>query len=557
MNQASREQRTMRTGGAKATRAAGTFVLAALLFATQAFASFEPLPVGARPAGMADAFTVVADDAQSVYYNPAGMMHVRRPEVSTYYSRLFLGLDDKSEINRSFLGYVQPLPKQWGRLGVSYVGLGLAGLYSESSLGLSYARSIGTKLNAGGTVKMLRKSFGTDAYTDSAINVDSGATLGGKDPVLAKGTSKSGISLDLGGQYRLAKNYAMGIALRNVNQPDMGIASSDKAPAVYALGVSRWTRVSSLSVELANWKFADSQDFRIGVGGERWYRSGMGMRAGLGVGSRQYRAVTLGGSYRMDGFQIDYGVNYPLAGVENTLGSHMVSITFRFGKPEPDPIEAQLKIEREARLRAEAETARLRQQLMDLTSDRPEPAPSTQVVDTAADDALRQAEEEIARLKKQEPVAELASAAPGIPAVTPKLPAVAPVAVPAKPAKPRIDPALLAQYGESLKFYSAQVKQGVPAAERATTLERIVDKYADKGVDVSSVREELKKLKGENSKTSEDYKLATNYYRRIVQQGTSDEERGLLLERIVKKYKSMGVDTGDLERELDNLKKKK
>jgi hypothetical protein len=233
-------------------------VLSLLVFAREVKASFEPLPVGARAAGMGDSYTVVADDSLSLYYNPAGMMHVRRPEVGTYYSRLFMGLDDKSEISRSFLGYVHPLKENRGRVGVSYISLGLDSLYSEDTLGISYAKAVHKRWNVGGTLKLLRKSFGSDRYTESAINVDSGLSLGSKDPLLAKGDSKNAIALDLGAQMRLTKNYALGFAFRNINQPDMAIGSkADKAPAVYSLGMSRWTRVSSLSLETQTWKFAD------------------------------------------------------------------------------------------------------------------------------------------------------------------------------------------------------------------------------------------------------------------------------------------------------------
>jgi len=541
-----------------ATRLALLF--AVLTFSVSARASFEPLPVGARAAGMGEAYTVVADDTLSLYYNPAGIIHVRRPELGTSYSRLFFGLDDKSEISRSFLGYAQPLPHNWGAAGISYLHLGLSGLYSEDTIGLSFAREVQDKWNVGGSLKLLRKSFGSDQYTDNAINVETGQALNAKDPLLAKGNSKSAVGLDLGAQYRLSKNYAFGLALRNINQPNTALNGSDKAPAVYALGISRWNRVSSLSLELANWKFANDQDYRLNFGGERWFRSGFGARAGLAFGSRQFANLSLGGSYRMDGFQFDYALHYPLQGVEKTAGTHMVSLSYRFGKPEPDPVEAQLNSEREARLRAEAELARLRQQLMELTTEKPVAAPATDVVDKAAQEALKQAEEEIQRLKSQpQPVsaAPVETPAPAPTAVAPTAP-VAPKPVAPPPAKPRVSPDLLAQYSDALKFYSQQTKSGAPLEERIATLQRTIDKYEGKGLDISSVYTELKKLKGEDTKTSDDYKLAVSYYNRIVQQGgTSAEERILLLERIVKKYKPMGVNTSDIEKELETLKKKR
>ena len=88
--------------------------MALLLLANSAQAAFEPRTVGARAAGLAEAYTTVADDLLSLYYNPAGLEHIRRPEIGSHFSKLFMGLDDKSEVSTSFFGYAHPLPKKFG-----------------------------------------------------------------------------------------------------------------------------------------------------------------------------------------------------------------------------------------------------------------------------------------------------------------------------------------------------------------------------------------------------------------------------------------------------------
>ncbi|HOW28910.1 MAG TPA: type IX secretion system membrane protein PorP/SprF, partial [Elusimicrobiota bacterium] len=537
----------------KMNRVLALSIFAAAILQSNVLASFEPLSVGARAAGMADAYTVVSDDALSLYYNPAGLVHVKRPELSAFYSQIFMGLDDKSSINRQFLGYAHPLQNNLGTVGVGYVNLGLSGgLYSEDTFSVSYARELGSRWNVGGSAKMLKKSFGSDLYTENAINPETGFAKGGRDPLFDKGTSKSALAIDLGTQFRLTKHYGVGLALRNINSPNMAIGDDeDKAPAVYALGLARWTRVSSLSIDVSECKFMDGYDFRLALSGERWFRSGLGVRAGLATGSREYRTLAVGGSYRMDGFQFDYALNYPLQGIEKTAGTHMVSITFRFGKPALDPIEEQLKIEREARLRAEAELARLRQQLMQMTTVEPSKPADTGMVDTAAQEALRQADEELRRLKEQE-AQVMAMPMPEAPVA-----AVAPVATPAKPAvvqptvpaKPKVTPELLAQYSDALKFYSQQVKEGADVSERIATLKRTLQKFEGK-LDVSVTRSELKKLESQSSAGNAEFEIAANYYKKIVQQGISQEERIILLERIIKKYKPLGTDVSGFEKEL-------
>src|SRR4051812_41643083 len=108
------------------------------LFASQAaLASFEPLAVGGRAAGMAEAYSAIVDDVFSLYYNPAGVMQIDRPEIGTYYSNLYMGLTDNSRISRTFVGYAQPIGKYGnkGGLGASYLSLELPGLYKEESFG--------------------------------------------------------------------------------------------------------------------------------------------------------------------------------------------------------------------------------------------------------------------------------------------------------------------------------------------------------------------------------------------------------------------------------------
>src|SRR5712671_2289997 len=99
--------------------------LAALLSTPILSASFEPLPVGGRAAGMGEAYSAISDDVFSLYYNPAGVLQITRPEIGSYYSQLYPGLTDNSQISRMFVGYAQPFGKEGrhGAIGASYLSL--------------------------------------------------------------------------------------------------------------------------------------------------------------------------------------------------------------------------------------------------------------------------------------------------------------------------------------------------------------------------------------------------------------------------------------------------
>jgi len=310
-----------------------TFLAALLLLPCLAWASFEELPTGARQAGLGNAFTAIADDVYSAYYNPAGLVQLHRSEFTAYYSKLYAGLDDGSSIGRNFLAYGHPTARR-GTFGFSYLSMSLSGLYSESTMALHYATAIKDKWNLGTSLKFLRKSFGSDQYTENAINSDTGESLGAPDPLFSEnGTSKSGMALDLGLQYRLSRIYGLGIAIINLNSPDMALSSADTDPvaAIYKLGLARRTKMSAVSSELSMREFTGNE-FRLNIGGERWLQGGFGFRGGLGFGSRQYQMTSFGVSYRWQALQFDYAMIYPLSGIKSTFGTHQLSMTFRFGR---------------------------------------------------------------------------------------------------------------------------------------------------------------------------------------------------------------------------------
>jgi hypothetical protein len=67
---------------------------------------FLRLGDGARASGMGEAFTAVADDATSIYWNPAGMASVQGVEINLTHSEWFQGirLEQVSVVNEMFSG---------------------------------------------------------------------------------------------------------------------------------------------------------------------------------------------------------------------------------------------------------------------------------------------------------------------------------------------------------------------------------------------------------------------------------------------------------------------
>lgn len=310
-----------------------SLILLVSFFSSSAWASFEEFPTGARQAGLGNAFTALADDVYSVYYNPSGLAQLHRSEFSAYYAKLYSGLTDGSSIGRSFIAYGHPTARH-GTFGFSYLSLSLADMYSENTFALHYAQAYRENWNFGGSMKFLKKSFGSDAYTDNAINSDTGASLGAPDPLFAQnGNSKSAVSFDVGTQYRISRIYGVGFTILNINSPNMALSSgdTDKVSAIYKVGLARRTKTSSVDTEVSMRTFTSSE-YRFNIGGERWIGGGFGIRGGLGFGQRQYQVTSIGFSYRWDSLQFDYALVYPLTGIKGTFGTNQLSMTFRFGR---------------------------------------------------------------------------------------------------------------------------------------------------------------------------------------------------------------------------------
>jgi long-subunit fatty acid transport protein len=134
-----------------------------LSFLSSPLFAFDEFPVGARPAGMGEAFTAVADDVHSLYYNPAGLASLYRPEVTAYYARPFPSLSDQTKTAQTFINITIPIPKNnhWGGLGVEYQEFRVDSLFKERTVTLAYGRSLfSDRLALGLGLKELSRIFG-------------------------------------------------------------------------------------------------------------------------------------------------------------------------------------------------------------------------------------------------------------------------------------------------------------------------------------------------------------------------------------------------------------
>ncbi|MBI3293067.1 MAG: conjugal transfer protein TraF [Elusimicrobia bacterium] len=504
-------------------RAAGLAVWLVLGVGGTGWCAFEPAVVGARAAGVSEAVVAVADDATAGYYNPAGLLKVPQPELMASYSRLFLGLDDGSQLGRSVVMYGQQLKGLRGRkgaVGLQYLLFQLPSLYKEETVGVSYAQGWDDRLNLGVTGKVLRVSLGGDEFTGNAINPLTGATRGGADPVIADASRRTRLAADVGAQWRITSAYTVGVSVANLNQPNIALSSSDvdRVSRVYRFGVARRTRNLTIALDGLERKFT-REDFRGSLGIEKWWGHGLAVRGGFGAGSRDFRAITVGAAYQYRAFQVDYGFSYPITGITGTAGTHVFGFTVRFGTPPLDEatLEARLETEVAARQRLEAE---LQEAL----------AAVEQTTKAAA-----QAQTEVETLRKQGEEPALSTAE-------------------------RLAQVRARQAGEAKQMQRVleedlarwQNRKGT-LPERLALVQRMIQKYQRWGLDPARLEGEREELQAQLVRIQEEYQLAWRYYQKLVQGGATVPERRELLERTLKRYQAMGVEVTEVQQELTRL----
>ncbi len=370
----------------------------------KANATMSDISCGARASAMAGAFTAVTGGAESLCSNPASLVETQSPEFTAVYGRLYSGLSDDSKIGQGYFGLALPFSGKYGGVGgASWNDTRLSEAFSESAYSVSYATSVYRGLGAGLSLKYLRRGYVSDDYT--AV-----------DPVFSDGYSKGALAADLGFFYRPAPRYGLGLALRNLNRPDLGLASADRLPVEVRTGASYAFRTSLLALDAA---FA-GQDFNVSAGAEYSFQRRYALRMGFSAGNDSRRSVNLGLGGRFGLAAFDYAFSLPIGGVSGTIGSHRLAFSFRFG--------AEADMQSAAELAAAAELKRAQDKA------------------SSQEAQIRALEQKLDAVDRQVQSAPVQPAAQ--PAVQPAAPAAAETAVPA--AQPAVQPAIVKQI-ESLK----------------------------------------------------------------------------------------------------------
>ncbi|MEW6556687.1 MAG: tetratricopeptide repeat protein [Elusimicrobiota bacterium] len=321
---------------------------------TNLYGAFDEFSPGVRPAALGGAFIAISDDANAVFYNPAGLYRITQNELLASLGRLYVGLDDESNISNSVVSYLNPFGK-YGTAGLGMSTLSLSSLYTEKIISFSYGLRLVPKLGIGLTMKSLSHEYGSDTYTENAID-DTGNALGEPDPVFENGKLKSQLSSDFGLFYRPESKYNLGLVIQNLNSPDIGLKESDKVEKTSRAGFAYTSKRANLAVEVMSRN--DKTNFIAGF--EKYFlKDGIkifALRGALTFGSDTLRRFSIGFGLDQKKYRLDYVFLYPLVGINDMYGSHKVSFSVLFGPiPKVEQLAAEFppEIEIEEKLAVE------------------------------------------------------------------------------------------------------------------------------------------------------------------------------------------------------------
>ena len=291
-------------------------------------AAFLKVEGGSRPVGMGGAFAGLANDINTIFWNPAGLTAVQDQELTAMQHFSF------ADINNQSIGYAQRMDRfVWG---ASFLGsfteierrqgptedpdstVTVGGF----ATGLSIAYSLGPAMSIGGTAKVISEQL--DIQNAYGAAADIGLILRLLDNHLGIGVALQNAGVLDGGE-NLPMALRAGLAYRTWKASESGTEAEASVPER-----GLWAFVADAHVPLID----ANPSFHIGA--ERWFYDSVAARIGYRIGMNENPSdgLSIGVGVRRSGedalanidFQFDYAF-VPDAYVGN---AHRVSFITRF-----------------------------------------------------------------------------------------------------------------------------------------------------------------------------------------------------------------------------------
>ncbi|NOY57431.1 MAG: PorV/PorQ family protein [Calditrichaeota bacterium] len=293
---------------------------------------FLKVDVGARAAAMGGAFMMTGDDANAMFYNPAGIAFMQN-NVDFFVTRTKWFAD----ISYDAGGVVKNMGN-WGSIGVSFItcdygdfiGTRVATTekgYVETGMldigayavGFTYAKSLTDKFTVGGQIKFAMQHLGENL-------LENGETIDNK---------VSGLAYDFGTVfYPGYKSLRLGMTVRNFSPQFKYQTTAFQLPLTFTIGFAMdvldfmGEHQNSLLIAFDAVHPRDYTE-RIHVGGEYWFMDMFAIRAGYKFNYDE-ESLTGGVGFKsnLGGIDVKIGYSYSDFGVFDAVNRISLGITF-------------------------------------------------------------------------------------------------------------------------------------------------------------------------------------------------------------------------------------
>jgi hypothetical protein len=295
-----------------------------------AFLKIEP---GSRPVGMGGAFAGLANDINTIFWNPAGLTSVHTRELTAMQHFSFVDINNQSigyaqrakqfVWGASFLGSFTEIERRIGPTETPDSTVTVGGF----ATGLSLAYPLGTTASVGGTAKLISQQL--DIQNIYGAAADLGVILRLIDNHLGIGLTVQNAGVLSGGE-NLPMALRAGLAYRTWNEiqaaPDAEESDVEKVMPPSEL----WAFVADAHLPLID----ANPSFHLGV--ERWFYDVIAARVGyrIGLNENPSDGLSVGIGVRRGGLDslanIDFQFDYAFVPDAYVGNSHRISFITRF-----------------------------------------------------------------------------------------------------------------------------------------------------------------------------------------------------------------------------------
>ncbi len=300
-----------------------------LILVSFSYSAFIDTGYSARIKGMGDIFCGIADQTETIYYNPAGLNTISTPQISLSYQLLWTFLTEQDTLNKGFITASLPI-KKFGSIGVSYTNFNTSNIYQENAASLTYSRNIIKNFYFGLTAKYLNLVYSSqdNPYFD------------------LYGNTTSNFAVDCGLLYKSNK-VSFGISAFNLNQPNITLNQNEESSLNMTIKTGIGIKLRDDFILGTDISYNDTLKFCVGI--EKVFTNeGISIRTGGNYNLLGSGEASIGFGYRIPvsfgGINLSYSYSYPITTLNNIIGHHFISLLIDFGSSYTSQEQQKLKV---------------------------------------------------------------------------------------------------------------------------------------------------------------------------------------------------------------------